>query len=293
MKPLDLIMGLLLLAGLGYIGFYIYAMISGWLNIAKEGKDAGPPSVLDDCPSDLEKSGALCYKKCRKGFNRLAQTCWVNDVKVGVGTIPGKKPCDAGQRDDGTSCWEDAKCTTNCDSNWNWADGGYCHTTCGGCGCIKKTLMDRSDCGSNKDLIAGLCYDKCPAGMEHIPGIPTQCRPIGTNELSYTDVNNPGIVMRCPAGKKADVAGGLCYDDPGPGYGSIVGGRAYKDCPAGSKDIGLLCIPGLGDTPWYLSIYMLGAAVVAVGAALIYIRIRSIQAKAEGGGRTRKTKTRK
>jgi hypothetical protein len=38
---------------------------------------------------------------------------------------------------------------------------------------------------------------------------------------------------------------------------------------------------------------MLGAAVVAVGAALIYIRIRSIQAKAEGGGRTRKTKTRK
>jgi hypothetical protein len=139
-------------------------------------------------------------------------------------------------------------------------------------------------------MIDGLCYDKCPAGMEHIPGAPTYCRPIGVTETSYTPTDDPGVPMTCPKGQVQ--SGGLCYDDPGPGW-KVVAGVAWKDCPAGSKDGGAICIPAgmTGDAPWYLSFYMLLTACAIIVACVFYWRVRRMYAMVTGSGRRRGTKS--
>ena len=145
-------------------------------------------------------------------------------------------------------------------------------------------------CNNNGVYIAGLCYNRCPDGMEHIPGAPTYCKPVGDAPTSYTPTDDPGEPMTCPQGKVKD--GALCYDDPGPDW-KVIGGVAYKNCPAGSKDIGAFCIPGEGSTPWYLSFYMLLGAVGAIIISILYFRIRALTAVATGGKRGgRGTKTR-
>jgi hypothetical protein len=121
----------------------------------------------DGYPDDI---GALCRKQCASGYTNISGTCWKDNgtYGVGVGTIPLKQGCDAGQRDDGTSCWEDWKCNTwwdNC--SWKGAYGeciGGAKTDCGGCGCIKKTLGNRQYCDGDKELRNGLCYTKCASG---------------------------------------------------------------------------------------------------------------------------------
>lgn len=81
----------------------------------------------DYCPPDKEHQLALCYNRCTKpGYegklNNCTQKCpvgggWRDDglltcfkpgpVGRGVGTIPLKRPCAQGLRDDGVSCWKD------------------------------------------------------------------------------------------------------------------------------------------------------------------------------------------
>ena len=301
MSWLDSIVAVLFIASIAYVIFYAYATVTGLIDafkgVIKESKVLAPHE-LSDCPEGREKSGLLCYKKCDKGgrtewWNRIAATCWLKEVGVGIGKIPGKKPCDPGQRDDLTSCWEDAKCSTReCGRlrglfGEDW--GPKLCTECGGCGCIKKNAFDRYDC-PGKDLIDGLCYDKCPNGMEHIPGAPTYCRPIGVTETSYTPTDDPGVPMTCPKGQVQ--SGALCYDDPGPGW-KVVAGVAWKDCPAGSKDGGAICIPAgmSGDAPWYLSFYMLLTACGIIVACIIYWRLKMMYSIVTGSGRRRTRKS--
>lgn len=273
MSPFNIIVLVLVFAAVGYVIFYIYATVSKLGQVVKESKVL-PPTPLSDCPADKEKSGALCYNKCDKGgkpdaWNRIAATCWLKKTEVGIGTIPlSKKPCDPGQRDDGASCWDDLRCDLVGDpSKPVWVEG-HQRIQCQGSGSIKKWPHERSDCG-DKVYIAGLCYDKCPNGMEHIPGAPTFCKPPGDFPVSYTPGNDPGTPMDCPAGKVKD--GALCYPDPGPDW-KVVGGVAYKYCPAGFKDIGAFCIPTGANAPWYMSIYLLLAAILIIVGAGFYLR---------------------
>jgi hypothetical protein len=68
---------------------------------------------------------------------------------------------------------------------------------------------------------------------------------------------------------------------------------AWQDCPAGYKDIGAFCVPGLsfGGGPWYLSFYMLIAAVAMIIIPIGYFRVRSmlsIASSVTGSGRRTK-----
>ena len=175
-----------------------------------------------------------------------------------MGRIPDKGGCPNGWRDDGTSCWEDLKTTGG------GCRGGGCHTgyfgerlrgafgedwgpklstkcdpivcdpiVTSGCGCIKLNLFQRQTCGADEDKIDGLCYKKCPAGMEHVPGAPYDCRTIG--EISYS--RGAGESMKCKAGEVQD--GALCYQ-PRPGY-KLLAGTYSQNCPDGARDIGVAC----------------------------------------------------
>jgi hypothetical protein len=184
-----------------------------------------PPT---ECPGGDFDSG-FCYPKCTPGYKGASFVCWADTEDVGAGTLPSKGPCDPGQRDDDTSCWEDYK-------------GHGCYDLFGtpwcdfwGCGCIKKTLFDRQYCPGG-DLIDGLCYKKCPAGKEHVPGMPYLCRTVG--DVSYT--RTAGTLPSCAAGKTEDSAG-LCYDAAPPGYQKQSLGLISQVCPPGSADYGVGC----------------------------------------------------
>ena len=215
--------------------------------------------MLSECPAGSERHGALCYPTCKAGYSGVLDRCWASIHKVNtVGRLPDKAGCPNGWRDDGTSCWEDLKTTGG------GCRGGGCHTgyfgermrgafgedwgpklstkcdpiTCDpivttGCGCIKLNLFQRQSCGPNEDMIDGLCYNKCPAGMEHVPGAPYDCRTIG--EISYA--RGAGSSMKCKDGYTQD--GALCYK-PRDGW-RLLAGTYSQNCPAGANDIGVAC----------------------------------------------------
>lgn len=186
---------------------------------------------------------AGCWENPPPGYTAVSFVAWADSVDVGAGRIPDKRPCDAfaaaegwvRNRDDGTSCWEDWACNTYCDGNWSWSDGGYCHTNCNGCGCIKKALWDRQYCADGGDLIDGLCYSACPEGKKHIPGMPYLCQTDGPLSIPL------GTALPiCGPGTSEDSLG-LCYNDPPPGYVKSTLGMMETPCPPGSFDFGVGC----------------------------------------------------
>jgi hypothetical protein len=211
------------------------------------------------CNGDQDHDGALCYPKCKPGYSGIGPvcweqckpgyvddgafcrkpietygrgvgripdkrgcdagqrddgtSCWLDTYGRGAGRIPDKGGCDAGQRDDGTSCWEDWKCAGGWDEI-NWGLFGTSRTwnalkNCGGCGCIKKTLFDRQSCHDDEEKNGALCYPKCKSGY-HAVGC-CLCEPDG----------GPGI-------KKTLFDRQFCHDDE-----ELNGGLCYPKCKEG------------------------------------------------------------
>ena len=144
-------------------------------------------------------NAGVCYPKCEPGYsNSTCFTC-VSDcpegyVATGVATCSKggeiyakssysayKQSCDSGQRDDGTSCWEDWKC-----------DWGGCH----GCGCIKKRLDERSTCNPGDTNVLGICWPNCRDGY-HDDGALCR-RPIETvgRTTKGLGVGHPAVKIR-------------------------------------------------------------------------------------------------
>jgi hypothetical protein len=219
-------------------------MAHTFLNITKK-MDTVVGSPLSECPAGMERHGALCYPTCKAGYDGVLDRCWASIQKVNIaGRIPDKRPCAAGEHDDGTSCHRVSGqvCGDDCSKGWdNCRRRGLLGECYGGCreSCspvlagIVATLFDRQVCGADEDKIDGLCYRRCGAGMEHVPGAPYDCRTKG--DISY--YRGAGESMRCPAGKVQD--GALCYE-PKMGW-TLLAGTYSQDCPAGSTNIGVAC----------------------------------------------------
>ena len=65
-------------------------------------------------------------------------------------------------------------------------------------------------CSSDKDMIANLCYNKCPYGYDRVPGMPTMCK------------SNPNAILN-----------------------PIPGGTPPDQCPQGYTNFGFACKKGL------------------------------------------------
>jgi hypothetical protein len=101
--------------------------------------------ALKECPPGYDNNGLTCLERCNS-----------NEVDTGLFCM-GPKNCPAGQRDDGTSCWEDLHCDTIWINNcvyWNWFGGywtGCASTTCNGGPRVQtkqtraKTIVGRVD----------------------------------------------------------------------------------------------------------------------------------------------------
>jgi hypothetical protein len=141
-----------------------------------------PPT---SCPQGKHYD-AGCWQDPPKGYTAVSFVAWKDTIDVGIGRIPDKKSCDQFKneegwlrsRDDGTSCWEDGACNTWADGNWNSSDGGFVHTRCDGCACIKKNLFQRQYCADGGDLVDALCYSKCP--------IIEDCKDVEVDDITCT-----------------------------------------------------------------------------------------------------------
>ena len=128
----------------------------------------------------------LCYVPCKKGYTGFLTTCRADSMSVGVGTPVALEDCPAGWTNDGLTCREPLSgggCRTWCDGNWDWADGGFCHTRCDPIrgGAVKGRLDGGGKCpgpGGDEytDKVDGLCYKTCPKDKPYrIPGMPYLC----------------------------------------------------------------------------------------------------------------------
>ena len=153
-----------------------------------------PPFNEDTCKPDQELQAGLCYTRCRAGYHGVGPVCWADSVNIGTGTVIGLEDCPKGWFEEGLTCREPITgggCRTWCDGNWDWKNGGFCHTECEPIkgGRIKGRLDGGGKCpgpqgGDYFDRVDGMCYKKCPENLpNHIPLMPYLCYVGG--ELSY------------------------------------------------------------------------------------------------------------
>jgi hypothetical protein len=192
-------------------------------------------------PRSFQSSPGFCMEECADGFFNFGGVCYADSYGIGFGRIPDKAPCDPGQRDDWTSCWEDLYCNGYWNYTWGWGgltkcwDGetaGWkgrndCHRTwlidfgdCHGCGCIKKNAFQRYRCNEDEELHGALCYPKCKSG--YYKSTVNYCRREGLG--SYIPVSK----MASCTDKENDI-GGLCYEKCQPNFEmNSVGICSYK-----------------------------------------------------------------
>jgi hypothetical protein len=138
------------------------------------------------CDANEEKRGALCYPKCSAGYEAPTLFPYLCGTK-----------CPSGYRDDGLTCFRDAKIVSSNHSSCAWYDkcgialdkgcsvcpSGY---TNDGCTCrvdakmITKSTYSRGAgsplhaCGTGEEKSGLLCYPTCNAGFH---GVGPMCMP--------------------------------------------------------------------------------------------------------------------
>ena len=156
-------------------------------------------SAQKTCPPGWNQSvpgpAGMCRQNCADGWKDVGGICYHPNVDTGLLVKgPSKTGCNAGDRDDGTSCWSPLKT--------DWCPGmkkqGCCHgpfwyicnaaTTTGGT--IVKTAMDRNYCPDGYNLVAGMCY--------------AVSRPIQQSKPLIE-------VGQCNDASKPEGSGGICY----------------------------------------------------------------------------------
>jgi hypothetical protein len=156
-------------------------------------------SAQKTCPPGWNQSvagpGGMCRQNCTDGWKDVGGICYHPNVDTALLVKgPSKTACNAGDRDDGTSCWSPLKT--------DWCPGhkkqGCCHgpfwyvcnpaVTTGGT--IVKTLMQRQYCPAGYDLRAGMCY--------------AVSRPIQQSKPLLE-------VGQCNDSTKPEGSGGMCY----------------------------------------------------------------------------------
>ena len=221
-----------------------------------DGYDNIASICYEKCTSNEERVGIMCREKCKSGTREYGGLCYEGDGDIAStltytrsATTPNKAPCDPGQNDDGTSCWEPYVCKQGGYNNYSWGlvncngdgPGNRCYKTwiptldCSGCGCIKKDLFARQFCNSG-ELIGGLCYAECRSGFYKSA--------LNCTRKSYQPQSRSvkSSVLQCKSDE--DNISGLCYSKNNRGCrsGYTMGnehlGICSVNCPPGTQSTG-------------------------------------------------------
>ena len=181
---------------------------------------------LSTCDPSQEKSGLICYPKCKTGMNGVGPVCWANLQDVGIGTPVQLEDCPANWHAEGLICREPISCAQGLDFFKHGCSGGR----------LRGRLDGGGTCPSDREKIDGLCYKRCPAGMSHVPGMPYLCR---ANGVPVSEGRGAGTPMKCASGEK-EIAG-LCYNNCPSGSVMQSLGLCSQTCPSGTNDFGVGC----------------------------------------------------
>ena len=132
----------------------------------------------DTCPANKsELDAGLCYEACEDGYHGVGPVCWADTFNVGIGKVIIMRSCEAsghvGWGDAGLFCVEPISCASGLEFFTKGCSGGR--------SAWKQFTCD--DYG-DRENVDGLCYKKCPEGMQHVPSMPYLCYK-GKRGLSY------------------------------------------------------------------------------------------------------------
>ena len=222
-------------------------MVTEALTCRRNAETKTSASAQKSCPAGWSQSIAgpagMCQQDCTDGYKKYLSTCYHPNVDTSkLSRIPDKGPCNAGDRDDGTSCfspiaWNSCAYTIKGCKRWGkltraslfndhckeWGD--VCQGGPSG-GKIVKTLMQRQSCPAGySGPTASMCYavSKPPPASKPLTEV-GQCndstKPEGSGGMCYQKCSDFG-------GSFKRSAVGLCQMDV------MVTGRTKTRNPEG------------------------------------------------------------
>ncbi len=221
------------------------------MNVRGASVAAPTPSRTDGIPIDscdhwgpgYERSGELCYPRCRDGYSGSGPLCLTN--------------CPSGYRDDGLYCFKPESYGRGVGTPMD------IKTTCSYYKGTKvvKSCKTTSTCGSKEECL-GLCYNSCRSGYYAAgcnvcsPRCPSGMTDIGVSCEKGSYGRGAGKPLTCRSGMEYDA--GLCYWPCPSSKPHSVGKWCFKTA---AESAGLIAGLVVG------SIVSAAAVVVTVGAA--------------------------
>ena len=183
---------------------------------ASYGRGVGKPM---GCGSDREKDGALCYKKCKSGYNGVGPVCW--------------KRCPSDYKNDGATCRKPVHIFSK--KKYGRGVGKVFKKSCKG-DCEKDAGLWYKKCKSGYNGRGPVCWEYCPSGYKNDGAT---CRRKGDIFTKKSYGRGAGKVLNsCSSGQEKD--GALCYKTCKTGYKG-VGPVCWGSCPEGFKNDGATC----------------------------------------------------
>lgn len=189
------------------------------VNIVKrqsKGRGAGKPM---GCAGNQEKDGALCYTKCKNGYNGVGPVCW--------------RKCSSGFVNDGATCRRKGDIFSK--KSYGRGRGKLLRKNCNG-SCEKDAGLWYRNCKSGYNGRGPVCWQTCPSGYKNDG---TTCRkPVKiVTKKSY---GRGGGKPLHACGANWEKSGALCYPKCPSGHKG-VGPVCWKACSAGYKTDGATC----------------------------------------------------
>lgn len=185
-----------------------------YFEVTDDGKGRGDTK----CFSGGEKSGALCYKKCKDGYVGRGPVCW--------------QKCPSGYKNDGATCRKPVHITS--------------HASRG------RGVGKPMGCSSDEEKDGALCYKKCNAGYNGVGPVCWQLCPSGYVNDGATCRRKGDIFAKKSYGRgRGKILGrkcsGDCEKDAGLWYPKCRAGYngrgpvCWQTCPSGYKNDGATC----------------------------------------------------
>jgi hypothetical protein len=177
------------------------------------GRGVGNP-LSSNCAAGLDKSGLLCYPKCRDNYKGVGPVCWAN--------------CPAGFTDIGAFCQKSKPYGRGAGFPWKFGDKPFSLNG------ARKRCQNKHGTG-NCEKWGAVIYPKCRKGFHNVgccvcsPDCPAGYKDTGTGCAKPTYGRGAGEPLACAPGKER--SGLLCYP-PCKSDFKGVGPVCWQSCPS-------------------------------------------------------------
>jgi hypothetical protein len=202
-KTIIMALVLIALAGAGYTGYLAYGKVAGMFGLIKNSYGRGVGIAMICAPNE-QQDGALCYPKCREGYQGVGPVCW--------------QACPAGFRDDGAFCAKPEPYGRGAGYAWHVEDGFS-----------DAGMFNRCDAEQGKgncEKSGAIVYPRCRAGFHATgccicsPNCPSDMPDMGVSCTKGSYGRTAGTPLHaCPEGYEKD--GALCYPLCKPKYKGV------------------------------------------------------------------------